>query len=148
MPVPFVDRRLAVQLSRARPLRELDRLRAEAHRAAEILDPLLLGEKVDDRERRLGIHLRRVRTLEPDDVPRELRHRDVHPEADPEIRDLAFARDAAREDLPLPAARTEPSGDEHAVDFLEQVDRLLERHVLGVDPAEVDLGAVLETRVL
>ena len=136
--VPLVDRRLAVQLARARPVGELDRLRAEAHRAAEILDPLLLREEVDDGERRLGIHLRRVRPVEPDDVPRELRDRDVHPEADAEVRDLALARDAAGEDLPLPAARAEPAGDEHAVDALEQLDRLVERHVLGVDPAEMD----------
>ena len=85
-----------------------------------------------------GIHLRRVRPVEPDDVARELRDRDVHPEADPEVRDLALARDAAGEDLPLPPARAEPAGDEHAVDALEQLDRLLERHVLGVDPAELN----------
>src|SRR5579862_6978695 len=116
VPVPFVDRRLALQLARARTLGELDRLRAEAHRAAEILDPFLFRKKIDDGERRLRIHLRRVRPFEPDDVPRELRDRNVHPEADPEVRDLALARDAAGEDLPLPAARAEPTRDEHTVD--------------------------------
>ena len=77
---------------------------------------LLLGQQVDDGIRRLGIHLRRVRAVEPDDVPRELGDRDVHAEADAEVRDLALARDAAGEDLPLPAARAEAAGDEHAVD--------------------------------
>src|SRR5262249_44401224 len=72
----------------------------------------------------------------------------MHAEADAEVRDLALARDAAGEDLPLPAARTEAAGNEHAVDLLEQLDRLLERHVLGVDPAETNAAPVLEPRVL
>ena len=133
---------------RARPVLELDRLRAEAHRAAEILDLLLLREQVDDRERRLGVHLGRVRPVQPAHVARELRHRDVHAEADAEIRDLALARDLAGEDLPFPAARAEAAGDEHAVDLLELARGLLVRHVLGVDPAHADTRAVVDTRVL
>ena len=46
-----------------------------------------------------------------------------------------LARDAAGEDLALPAARAEAARDEHAVDLLELALRLLERHALGVDPA-------------
>ena len=99
-----MDRRFSVQLPRARSLSELDRLRAEAHRAAEVFDALLLGQQVDHGVRRLGIHLRRVRAVEPDDVTRELRHRDVHAEADAEIRDPPLAGDLAGEDLALPAA--------------------------------------------
>ena len=38
------------------------------------------------------------------------------PEADAEVRDAVLARDAAGEDLALPAARAEAAGDEHAVD--------------------------------
>ena len=52
----------------------------------------------------------------PHDVARELRDGDVHAEADAEVRDRVLARDAAGEDLPLPAARAEAAGDEHAVD--------------------------------
>ena len=44
----------------------------------------------------------------------------------------------AGEDLPLPAARAEAARHEHAVDALEQLGRLLVRHVLGVDPAHAD----------
>ena len=69
--------------------------------------------------RRLGIHLGRVRALEPGDVARELRDGDVHAEADAEVRDPALARDLARDDLALPAARAEAAGDEHAVRPLE-----------------------------
>ena len=78
MPVALVDDRLAVRVARPRALGELDRLRAEPHRAAEILDLLLLGQQVDHRIRRLGIHLGRVRAVQPDDVPRELGDGDVH----------------------------------------------------------------------
>ena len=148
VPVPLVDHRLAVGLVRARAVDELDRLRAEAHRAAEILDLLLLGQQVDHRIRRLGIHLGRVRALEPDDVARELRDGDVHAEADAEVRDAALARDAAGEDLALPAARAEAAGNEHAVDLLEQRGRLLERHALGVDPAHAHAAAVVRAGVL
>ena len=128
------------------PSRELDRLGAEPHRAAEILDLLLLGQQVDHRERRLGIHLGRVRAVEAADVAGELGDGDVHAEADAEVRDLVLARDAAGEDLALPAARAEAAGHEHAVDARQLGARLLERHVLGVDPAHVDAAAVVRCR--
>ena len=119
VPVALVDDGLAVRLPCARPLDELDRLSTEPHRPAEILDLLLLRQEVDDRVRRLGIHLRRVRAGEPNHVARELGHRDVHAEADPEVGNALLAGDAASHDLPLPAARAEPARDEHAVDLLE-----------------------------
>ena len=51
--------------------------------------------------RRLGIHLGRVRAVEPDDVARELGDGDVHAEADAEIRDLvARARRGRRGSSP------------------------------------------------
>src|SRR5262249_54519184 len=117
VPVALGDDRLAaVDLARVRFLAELDGLRAETHRAAEILDLLLLREQVDHRVWSLRVHLGRVRAVQTRNVPRELRDRDVHAEADAEVRDLVLARDAAGEDLPLPAARAEATRDEHAVD--------------------------------
>src|SRR5579862_235881 len=105
MPMPLGDHRLVpVHVARPGTLRELDRLRAETHRATEVLDVLLLGEQVDDRERGLGIHLGRVRAVHPDDVARELRDGDVHAEADAEVRDRILTSDATGQDLPLPPA--------------------------------------------
>src|SRR5205085_12643464 len=124
---------VAVELTRTRPLADLDGAGSKPHRPAEILDSLLLREQVDDRERRLGIHLGRVRAVEPDDVARELRDGDVHAEADAEIRDAPLARDAAGEDLAFPPARAEAARNEDAVDALEELRRLFVRHVLGVD---------------
>ena len=54
----------------------------------------------------------------------------------------------AGEDLSLPAARAEAAGNEHAVDRVEQLGRLLVRHVLGVDPAHADRAAVVQPGVL
>ena len=72
-------------------------------------------------------------------MPRELRDGDVHPEADPEVRDLALARNPAGKDLALPAARSEATRDEHAVNLLELPRGLLVGHVLGVDPPDADM---------
>src|SRR5438128_12227213 len=54
VPVALVDYRLAVGLLRPRPGGELDRLCAEPHRAAELLNLLLLGQQADHRIRGLG----------------------------------------------------------------------------------------------
>src|SRR6185437_6005943 len=108
--VPLVDCELVVGLEGARALRQLDGLRAEPHRPAEVLDLLLLGKQVDHWERRLRVHLGRVRSLQSDDVARVLADGDVHAEADAEVRDPALAGHATGEDLPLPATRAEAAG--------------------------------------
>src|SRR3954470_14353601 len=104
VPVPLEDHRLAVGVARTRSIAGLHRLRAEPHGPSEVLDALLLGQEVDHGVRRLGIHLRRVRAVEPGDVARELGHGDVHAEADAEIGNPALTGNAAREYLSLPAA--------------------------------------------
>src|SRR5215213_2415486 len=76
VPVALVDDGLAVGRMCARPLLHVDSVGAEAHRATEILDFLLLGQEVDDRIGRLRVHLGRVGAVEPDHVARELRDRD------------------------------------------------------------------------
>ena len=81
-------------------------------------------------------------------MARELRDGDVHAEADAEIRDLVLTGDAAGEDLALPPARPEAAGDEHAVDAAQLGAGLVERHVLGVDPAHVHAAAVVNAGVL
>src|SRR4029077_15400116 len=61
--VALVDDRLAVDLSRPRALVQLDRVGAEAHRAAHVGDFLLLGQEIDDRVGRLGVELGGVGAL-------------------------------------------------------------------------------------
>ena len=102
--VALVDDGLAVDLAGARALVELHRVGAQAHRAADVGDFLLLGQEVDDRVRRLGIELGRVGAVEAGDVAGELDDRDLHAEADAEERDALLAGDARRADLALDAA--------------------------------------------
>ena len=111
---------------RTSSLHHLDCLRPEPHRAPEILDLLLLGQQIDHGMWRFGIHLGRVGPVETEHVTGELGDGDMHPQADPEIRDLALAGDATGKDLSLPPARSEPSGNEHPVDLLEQSGRFFE----------------------
>src|SRR5207237_7790729 len=101
MPVALEDHRFPVELARGRPLSDLHRLRAEPHRAAEVLDAFLLRQEVDDRERRLRIHLRRVGAVETDDVAGELRTPDVHGVAVAEAQRAALAPIAAGANVPL-----------------------------------------------
>jgi CTP synthase len=69
--VPLVDNAVAIGLLRAGSLRELDRLRAEPHRAAHVAlpgdDVLLVGHRGDDRRTAL-FELAGVRVLDAREV--------------------------------------------------------------------------------
>ena len=104
MTVSLVHDGFAIGSVRTRSHGQLDRLSAEPHRPAEVLDLFLLRQQVDDGMRSLRIHFRRVRTVESEHVASKLRDGDVHPETDAEVRNRSLARDSAREDLALPAA--------------------------------------------
>ena len=117
--VALVDDGLAVDLARPRAGVELDRVGAQAHRAAEVGDLLLLGQQVDDRPLGLEVELGRVGALHAGDVAGELADRDLHAEADAEVRDPLLARDLRGADLALDAAAAEAAGDEDAVGAAE-----------------------------
>ena len=74
----------------------------------------------------------------------ELDHRDLHPEADPEVGDRALAGDPRRLDLALDAALAEAAGDQDPVAALEP----LGVEVLGVDQLDLDFDAVVDAAVL
>src|SRR5437868_8938156 len=100
--VALGDRLLAVDLPRERAALDRARLRAQAHRAAEVrlrvapLDlavvSLPLGDERDHRVRRVGIELRGIRALEPALVARAFDRRDLLAEAAAQIRQLVLAR--------------------------------------------------------
>ena len=85
----------------------------------------------------------------PGEVPGALDARHLHAEADSEERHLALAGEADAGDLPFAAALAEPAGDEDRVQrlqlFREVRVGMLEQ--LGVEPADVDLGAVGDAAV-
>src|SRR5712671_2617224 len=134
--VAFVDHVRAVDLARQAPGLERGALSAQAHRPAEIglfvaaLDPavavLPLGHEGDHRVRRVAVEFRAVRAREPDDVARKLDHRELHAQADAEIRDLVLARVLDRLHHAFDAALAETTRNEHRVHaFQERADAVL-----------------------
>src|SRR6266540_5446060 len=132
MPVALGDRRTAVDAVRERAGHDLARLRAEAHRAAEIgaraapLDRavavLPLRDERDDRMRRVEIELGAVRAGEPRLVACELDHGELHAEADAQIRHAVLPRVLDCLDLAFDAALAEAAGHEHRVHSAQRVD--------------------------
>src|SRR5439155_23351877 len=100
-----------VELARARGLLEHAGVGAEAHRPALLREPPLRRQEIDHRMRGARIDLGRVGALETAHVPRELDHRHLHPEADPQEGDLVLARVPYGGDLSLRPARTEAHRD-------------------------------------
>ena len=144
--VPLVDDVALVDPMHQRARNHVRRLRAETHRAAEVrllVAPLDLpvgvlpfGDERDHRMRRVGVELRAVRALEPGLVPRELDDRELHAQADAEVRQALLARVLDRPDLALDAALAEAARHQDRVDALQRADALaLDR--LGVDVADL-----------
>jgi hypothetical protein len=74
--------------------------------------------------------------------------RHLHPEADPEERDLPLTRVAGGLDLALDPADPEPAGDEDPVAGFELVLGLLAGQPFGVDPAHLDPAAQVHPGVV
>src|SRR5690606_26514690 len=81
------------------------------------------------------------------DVPGELDGRDLHAEADAEIRDVAFTGILGGEDLALDAAVAEAAGDQDAVDVADDRFRAVLLDRLGLYADDVDLGVVMRAGV-
>ena len=96
MPMPFVDAECAVKLAGFRAHRQLAWLRAQPHGAAFLRDFFLFVLESDDRMRRVGIEFGRVRVLEFQNVARKFDRRDLHAQAEAQIRNLFLARVLAR----------------------------------------------------
>ena len=105
------------------------------------------GEQIDDRVRRVALELGRVGAREPCDVPRELHHRELHAEADPEEGDLVLAGVADRRDLPFRSSVAEPARDEHRVEVRKELLGPVLLDGLRIDVLEVNLAVVREARV-
>ena len=101
---------------------------------------LPLGDQRDDRMRRGAVELGAVRALEPGDVARELDDRELHAEADAEVRHAVLARVAHRLDLALDAALAEAAGHQDRVHAAQAVGAVL-LDVGGLDELDVDARA-------
>ena len=91
MAMALVDEVRAVRFLRMRAVGQRARIRAEAHRAALLLDALLRFHQRDDRMRRLRIELRRMCISHAADVAGKLDDRALHAEAEAEEWDFMLA---------------------------------------------------------
>ena len=146
--VPLRHDRGAVGLGDLRALGQLGDVGAEPHGAAHVGDAALRVHEVDHRVRGGGIELARVRTGEAEDVPGVLDRHHLQAEAQAEARDLVLAGVAGRHDLALGAPLAEPAGDHDAVELAEPALGEQALHLLGLDPLDLHLAAVVEAAVL
>src|SRR5579859_664652 len=143
VPVPLHDHVFAVGRLRLRARLETAGIAAQPHGATLLRDTGLLREQADDRDGRARRELGGVHIVRAEDVPRELDHHHLHAEAEAEIRDLALAGVARGQDLALDAALAEAAGHDDTVHTGQQIHDVLRRDRLRLDPAHVDLGAVM-----
>jgi hypothetical protein len=123
------DRIRTVELAGQRIRGQHALLGPHAHGAAEIriggsaLDftgrGLPLGDQCDHRMPGVGAELGTVRALEAGLVTRKLDHRDLHAEADAEVRNLALTRKPHCLDLAFDAAFAESAGHQNGIGALQ-----------------------------
>ena len=118
--VPLVDRILAVERVHQRARQQARLLRAQAHAAAQVgllvahllaaRQILPLGDQRDHRMIRGAVEFGAVGALQAEHAARVFDDRQLHPQADAEIRNAILARIADRLDLALDAAVAEAAG--------------------------------------
>ena len=106
---------------------------------------LPFGDQRNDRMRCLGIELRAVRVGKSGAMARELDHRELHAEADAEIRNAVLAREADRLDLAFDAALAEAARHEDRVHALQAVGAIA-LDDFGVDVVDLDLACACGCR--
>src|SRR5918998_346364 len=138
----FLDQFLAVDLGSQSVRLDLAGVMPEAHGTAHLYANLV-GHDVYQRVRTLGIELCRVRFVEADHVPGELDYRDLHSQAESEVRGTRLPRVTGRLYLPLRPAVAEPRQDQNAVRPAQALPAGIgTRQILGVYPVYVHLYAV------
>ena len=146
--VPLADDRLAVGLGHLGARLEHGVVRAQAHRAALVGHVALVVHQVDHRVLGRRVELGRVGVGQTEHVAGELDRHRLQPEAQPEAGHALLAGVAGGGDLALDAAGTEAAGDDDAVEVGEAPGGQQPLDVLGLDPVDLDLGAVVEPGVL
>ena len=94
------------------------------------------------------VELGRVGVGQAEHVAGELDRHRLQPEAQPEARHALLAGVAGGGDLALDAAGAEAAGDDDAVEVGQAAGGQQALDLLGLDPVDLDLGAVVEPGVL
>ena len=118
----------------------------EPHRAAH-LHAVLIGHEVDDGMLAFGVELRRVRVLDPENVAGIFDDRDLHPEADAEVRNIVLAGITAGKHLAFDPSSAESAGDDYAVRAVQPRRNILFGERFGVHPIDLDFRARLVAAV-
>ena len=116
--------------------RDLAGIAAQAQRAALVDLLALAGHEIDDLVRRALVKLAGIGLFQPRRVARELDHRDLHAQADAEVRHMMLAGVLRRQDHALHAAVTETARHDDAVHGRKQLLAGLLRDQLGVNPLD------------
>jgi hypothetical protein len=146
--VPLVDHVLAVELVRTRAGRQPARIRAEPHRAAQVVDAEQVTQLVDDVLGRVGGALGGIGLRQAAYVAGEFDGCPLEAVADAEVGDAALARDLGGAHHAARPAVAEAPGDEDPAGAVEQVLAAGRLEGLGLDPLDVHAQPVLETAVV
>ena len=147
VPVALRDDLGPVEAGHLGPRREHGRVGPQPHRASEVDHARLLVHERDHRVRGLGVDLVRAGAVEAGQVPRHVDHHHLETEAQAETRDRGLARVLRGDDHALDPPLPEPARDDDPVEVAEAVGLQEPRHVLGVDPVELDGDGVVEPGV-
>src|SRR5205814_9896463 len=93
-----------------------ERIRSEYHRSTLVDRSALVGHQVDDRMWRVLVELGGVRPLEAARVPGKLHDRELHPQADPEKRDLVLACETHRGHIAFGPPVAEATGHQNGIE--------------------------------
>ncbi len=90
----------------------------------------------------LTVELRRVRSGQPEDVPRVVDGHGLHPEAETERRHLLLACVSSGFDLAFDTALPEPAGEDDAIEVTELLGHEHAFDVVGHDPVDLEVDLV------
>ena len=138
----FVDDLLAVNLVDERALLQLARIGAQTHRAALVLNVLLLGHQVDEQIIGVLVELGGGGTLQAHDVARELAHGRLQAQANAQEGNLVLASVACGLDLALEGTLAETAGNQDRVHLPQHLFSVVVVELLAIDELNVDVHAV------
>ena len=112
---------------------------AQPHRAALLVDMLLVGHQVDHRVRRVGVNLAGVRAGQTEHVAGVFHHGHLHAQTNAQKRHAMLAGILHGGNLALQPALAEAARHKHAAAARQLLRRVLRRHALGRHPFHAHL---------
>src|ERR1700686_5813526 len=115
MPMPLADLGLTIDFVRQRPRLDLARPCPQPHRATQLFHAAQLAQLVDHAMRSRRIELTRVSIRQSANVARKFNAGGLHPQTDPEVRDMLLARVLDRLQHAFDAPLAESPGHKQSV---------------------------------